>query len=271
MSRSPKPIIGVTTVHGNPRPGVYTLSDTFVAMVEAQGGIPLLLPNLPRTDVPRVAGMLDGLVLSAGPDIPPQCYGEKATDEINLASLSQIETDLGLIKAMLKRQKPMLGICLGHQLLNVAFGGTMIQDIPAERPHSIRHNHGYRNGTHGPFIGTSHLIYLTPESILAQSCQVEKFRAMSYHHQAVDTVGKGVTVVGKASDGIIEATEFPTPQLVFSVQWHPEVELDSLYSQAIFRLHVEAARIGMGTDAAPTMAPQASRTPTPRRKSVFGA
>lgn len=237
-----QPIIGITTVHTAGDRANFALTEHFVAMVTAAGGLPVLLPNLDRDQVDQIADQLDGLVLSAGPDVPAQFYGAESRDTMNDATIAQIETSLRLIERMLKQQKPMFGVCLGHQLLNVAFGGTLIQDIPTERPDAIKHNKGYRNGKNGAFFGARHKVYPTDGSFL-QAITGKPFLCESYHHQAVGTVGRGVKVSATAPDGIIEATEFPTQQLVFSVQWHPEVERTSPQSQALFAAVVDAARI----------------------------
>lgn len=237
-----KPVIGLTTVYNSLKKHEYYLSEKYVELVKASGGLPIMLPNLDHAAVEQLADMLDAVVLSGGPDVPPNVYGGASrTDDLNVAPLAQIQFELKLIQVMLKRRKPILGICLGHQLLNIAFGGTLIQDIPSEVPGAIDHSGGYVTGHSGPHRGRRHKVYLSGPSRLREIVGVDKFFSRSYHHQSVDTPGRGVRVVARASDGVVEATEFPTEQLIISVQWHPEAEQDSVYTQRIFRALVAAA------------------------------
>ncbi len=236
-----KPVIGLTTEYNRLKKNEYYLSEKYGELVKASGGLPIMLPNLDRTEVGQLADMLDAVVLSGGPDVPPNVYGGASRADLNVAPLAQIQFELKLIQAMLKRRKPMLGICLGHQLLNIAFGGTLIQDIPTEVPGAIDHSGGYVTGHSGPHRGRRHTVYLSGPSRLREILGVDKFFSRSSHHQSLATPGRGVRVVGRASDGVVEATEFPTDQLIISVQWHPEEERDSVYTQRIFRALTGAA------------------------------
>lgn len=239
--KNQKPVIGLTTVYNGLKKNEYYLSEKYSEFVRSSGGLPVMLPNLDQTEVDQLADMVDGVVLTGGADIPPVVYGKAPTGDFDFAPLSQVQFELRLIRALLERNKPILGVCLGHQLLNVAYGGTLIQDIPAELPGALSHNRGYANGKGGPFRGNRHKVYLTGQSQLREILDAENFYSLSYHHQAVAKVGDGVTVVARASDGVIEATEFPAEQLIISVQWHPEVEQSSVYSQRIFKALIVAA------------------------------
>ena len=237
-----KPVIGLTTEYNRLKKNEYYLSEKYGELVKASGGLPIMLPNLDRAAVSQLTDLLDAVVLTGGADIPPAVYGGASRmDDLNVAPLTQIQFELKLIQAMLKRRKPILGICLGHQLLNIAFGGTLIQDIPTEVPGAIDHSGGYVTGHSGPHRGRRHKVYLSGPSRLREILGVDKFFSRSSHHQSLATPGRGVCVVGWASDGVVEATEFPTDQLIISVQWHPEEERDSVYTQRIFRALVTAA------------------------------
>lgn len=237
-----KPIIGLTTVYYEQPSKHHRLSSSYEQCVLEAGGLPIILPLVEREDVGTLADAVDAVVLTGGADIPPQFYGEELTyEDMDMAPIAQIQFELLLIKELQIRNKPIFGVCLGHQLLNIVYGGSLYQDIPTEVTGTIRHNKGYRNGKNGPFAGQRHRVYVEPGSKLHRIVGAEKFDSMSYHHQAVHTTGPGVKVSARASDGIIEATEFPADQLIFSVQWHPEIQADSPYTKRMFEALVREA------------------------------
>ncbi len=154
----------------------------------------------------RLIGLVDGLVLAGGPDIHPSAYG--ASGDAVKTEPERDRSELLLTEAALARELPILGVCRGAQLLNVAFGGTL-----------IRHLDGHRDAEIYDRLG--HEIRLAPDSTLRQWYGSDRISVTSVHHQAVDRLGDGLAAVGWAEDGTIEAVELPG-SLVLGVQWHPE-------------------------------------------------
>ena len=230
-----KPIIGLTPTpsddafdHGTFHR--FALADTYTGAVAHAGGIPVILP--PQADAyDEIFGMIDGLVLTGGADIDPKRYGDAtrhpATYGVD-AARDQFEIDL--VHGALERNIPILCICRGIQLLNVALGGTLIQDIADEYPGAIEHR---QQANRLPIDAPSHPVIIEPGSLLAEVYGPGPIPANSFHHQAVRVPGDGLRVVGRTPDGLIEALELTGSTWVLGVQWHPEM---------MFRSHPEHLR-----------------------------
>lgn len=234
-----RPLIGITT-RLDPGTDTKYLKRYYAEAVVAAGGVPVLLPLIPdREYLAELAARLDGLMLSGSDsDVDPARYGEEPHPRLGPVYFERDETDLLLLELSEQRRLPLLAICFGLQSLNVARGGTLIQDIAAQVPHAIKHERGT------PHTHFSHSIIIEPDSLLARLAGGERARVNSSHHQAIKDVGRDLRVIARAPDGIIEAvTDTREDRFVFGLQWHPEVgwERDNL-SQAIFREFVEAAR-----------------------------
>lgn len=204
------PRIGVTgmwsnRIHGLRFDGSAVAAAVLRSVVRA-GGEPLaLFAEGPSLAEERLRG-LDGLLVPGGADVDPRRYGEEPLDTTapaDFAAQDQFEADM--MAAAMRLGIPVLAICRGFQLLNVEHGGTLVQDLPADSPH--------RNDVHD--------VLLERDSALAEALRVPALPVSSYHHQAVDRVGEGLRVVGRASDGVVEAIEHESAELI-AVQWHPE-------------------------------------------------
>lgn len=210
-----KPIIGMTACRGEG--GVYKTNDTYVKVIVRAGGVPVLLPIATRLeDCARLASMLDGLLIPGGIDIAPQFFGEEPVKEVTCIDWEQDEFELELLRQAAAQKKPVLAICRGLQLVNVAFGGTLWQDIPTQCPQA----HGHRQETESrsePY----HTVRLSPGSRLAAVLGKEELRTNSYHHQAVKDTAPGFAVCAWTGDGIIEGIESEDGSIL-AVQWHPE-------------------------------------------------
>lgn len=173
----------------------------------------------------RVADQLDGLILGGGNDLPPAYYGEAERPDANLklVPVARPIFEKALLKEMLERQKPVLGICYGCQFLNVYQGGSLIQDIPSQWPEPI---------THGD---SRHVVQVSPGSKLHQLTGMTEFESRSSHHQAVARLAGGAVKTAKAPDNVIEALEFPENPFCIGVQWHPECDRDSVATQRLFK------------------------------------
>ena len=161
--------------------------------------------------------LIDGLMLPGGPDVDPTFYGEEPHPNIGMTLYQKDLFEIALIKAALAANKPIFGICRGIQIMNVAMGGTLYQDLESQYPDlKIQHP----QATLGQFA--THHVDLTPDSRLAALYGKTTIKVNSRHHQAVKTVGKGMRVTAVAPDGVVEGMESIDNDLFLGVQWHPE-------------------------------------------------
>jgi putative glutamine amidotransferase len=194
------------------------LSVNYVRSVEGAGLIPLAVP--PLTHPERAGEIMDaagGLLLTGGMDVDPKLYGAPAHPELGEIHPGRDATELALFNAARERRIPVLGICRGIQLINVACGGTLYQDLPSERPSSVQHNQPNDRSAR------THNVTIAADSLLAGATGITEMAVNSYHHQAVARLGSGLRVTATAADGVIEGVESTDPDWwILSVQWHPE-------------------------------------------------
>lgn len=233
-----RPLIGVTTRLSEE--DNFYLRRYYAEAVEAAGGAPVYIPLIPNREyLSALCERLDGLALSgSNSDLDPIYYGEEPHQKLGPVIPERDEADLILLEIAEKRAMPVLGICFGMQSLNVARGGSLIQDLASQTPGAIKHEQGK------VINRPSHHIKIEADSPLARMAGGETARVNSSHHQAVNRVGRDLRVIARAPDGVIEAVVDTRPdRFALGVQWHPEIgwEKDKL-SQAIFREFIEAAR-----------------------------
>ena len=236
------------TVNARPRIGItmrleletdrFYLSRHYSEAVEAAGGVPIHISLIPRREyIVAAVADLDGILLpGSDSDVDPVRYG--ADPHPNLGSVYPVkdETDLLVLEEIEKRGLPLLAICFGMQVLNVARGGTLIQDIGTQLPLAIKHQQGV------PRDRPSHTLELRGSSCVAKLAGKESAFVNSHHHQAIETVGRDLIAAAWTSDGLIEAVEDSRPdRFVIGVQWHPELgwKADAL-SQALFDRFIAA-------------------------------
>ena len=186
----------------------------------------------------RYVGLCDGYLIPGGIDVNPISYGETPHPLLETTRLDYDEYQLHLIKRMLRTEKPMLAICRGIQIMNVAFGGTLYQDVSLHGPGTMRHSQ--REIMPG---GISHKVIIEEGSIL-QRLYGNELWTNSYHHQAIKDLGEGLRVTARAEDGIIEAVEAVDHPYMHAVQWHPEsffVRKDN-YMLPIFEDFIKACK-----------------------------
>lgn len=231
------PIIGVTS-HVE-LDFIHTVSNDYLQSVIQAGGVPIILPIGIDEHARKLAEKIDGLVVTGGGDIDPTLFGEEPMPNLGMISPGRDSFEILMIQEMLKMDKPVLAICRGIQILNIAVGGDMYQDIYSQISEPLLQ--------HGQKAARSHLSHYvdTPEnSLLAKIAGQPRFKVNSYHHQAVRDVPKPLVVSGTASDGIIEAIESIEHKFVLGVQWHPEplaVKEDGV-SIRIFEQFIENCR-----------------------------
>jgi putative glutamine amidotransferase len=213
------PRIGVSGVvrtwDGADRTGVNA---AYVRAVLMAGGVPLVLSPLMGTAMAaRALEGVDGLLLTGGEDLDPAWYGEDPSPHLDPPSRERDLFELALFAVARQRRLPILGICRGIQLINVALGGNLFQDLPAERPGGVEHR------SPGPRDLRSHRIRLLPGSRVAQALGTAQVTVNSSHHQAIKQLASGIVASGWSDDELIEAVESPpgSPWLL-AVQWHPE-------------------------------------------------
>lgn len=234
---SPGPIVGLTAYLDRAQMGVWdvcagALPANYFQGVTTAGGIAVLLPPQPvDPDIAnRVLASLDGLVITGGKDIDPAVYGQEPHADTDEPCRLRDAWEFALLRGALVRGLPVLGICRGAQVLNVALGGTLHQHLPDVIGHD-----GHRAGN-GVF---TRLPVRTVAGSRLAALVGESTDAPCYHHQAIDKVGEGLVVSAWDRDGVVEALELPGDRFVLAVQWHPEQTPDDL---RLFAAIVDAAR-----------------------------
>jgi putative glutamine amidotransferase len=211
-----KPRIGVTSapsIHDERR--VEHLDRAYTDAVVGAGAFPFVLPVLDGADAEEVLSSLDGLLLTGGGDVAASCYGEDPVPEAYGVDVARDAWELALVAAARAAGLPILGLCRGVQVLNVAAGGTLIQHLPVGTDAS--HKQYERDGE------TVHAVEVDPGSLLAAITGQRAFGVNTLHHQAVADVGSGLRPVAWAPDGVIEAVESDAERPLLGVQWHPEL------------------------------------------------
>ena len=237
-----KPRIAITlemSVKGDKRLNYLDLA--YSQCVFEAGGMPLFFPPLPSPEFfEQALSLIDGLVLTGGADIHPSYFGEEIGGPVILSPNERTEFDIHLFQTSLKAGKPILAICHGMQILNVALGGTLIQDIPSQLPGSLLHR------VEKDSVPARHKVTIEAGSRLANCMKgMVEFEVSSIHHQAVKTLGKNLQVSARAPDGIVEGVELPDHPKVIGIQWHPEKDPQSEASRRLFQALVEMAWRGM--------------------------
>ncbi len=199
------------------------LTAAYVTALENAGLIPLVVPPLSNADAASaVLDSVAGLVLTGGEDVDPARYGEKRHAKVLSVNAARDATEAALIKEAQKRGTPVLAICRGIQILNVALGGSLVQDISSQCETDIAHD------DEGPRDARSHEISIEPDSLIAAAVGAEHVAVNSFHHQSVKRVADGMRVTARSPDGIIEGLESTNEHWwVMAVQWHPEEMTDS--------------------------------------------
>lgn len=231
------PMIGISGSITKEETQYYILRSYTRALTES-GAVPVLLTaDMSDSQLLSCADRLDGLLFAGGNDLAPDLFHENPHQAIGEVNPLRDQLELRLARAAMDRQLPVLGICRGIQLLNVALGGNLWQDLPSQNPSSFRHQQTC------PPQYPSHEIHVEPGTLLHRLLGEEQIRVNSFHHQAVREAAPELSVCAYANDGVIEGVEHPDLPFFLGVQWHPERTFhQDASSRAIFAGFVEAAR-----------------------------
>jgi putative glutamine amidotransferase len=213
-----RPIIGITSTLvklNELSEGVYVHQDYYRG-IEKCGGLPLVLPLTEPELFQRTLDFCDGVIFTGGEDVDPAHYGAEPHQQLGPTLKHRDRVEVEAIRYVRNLDKPLLGICRGAQVLNVALGGTLYQDLPSELPHALQHLQKAARGV------DSHWAHVNEGSRLHQVFGSTKVRVNSFHHQAIRDLARGLVVTATASDGVIEAVEDPNSTYTVGVQWHPE-------------------------------------------------
>ncbi|HEX5436299.1 MAG TPA: gamma-glutamyl-gamma-aminobutyrate hydrolase family protein [Gemmatimonadaceae bacterium] len=234
------PLIGITatTEMSNNAPRIR-LNAAYAAAIESAGGVPLVLAPLHSlSSASRMLDAVDALLLTGGEDVDPERYDEPHHEALGTVNAARDATEIELVTAVHARRLPVLAICRGVQLLNVALGGSLIQDIPSQRRGALAHDAG---GAHDV---RSHDVDVAPASRLAHALGATHLAVNSFHHQAVERIAEGFRLAAWSSDDLVEAIESEDAAWwAVGVQWHPE-ELtgdQNPWARSLFRTFVQRA------------------------------
>lgn len=214
-----KPVIGILSHIGphNTSPlGISTLGNTYVVSITKADGVPVILPvKIDEADMEPYLNMCDGFLFSGGIDISPSYYNEEPHLKLGQTSLDLDKTQITFMQKALKTGKPILGICRGHQVLTVATGGTLYQDLSEHEGTYVKHFQETHNGDY------SHKVTLEPDSLISGLFD-KTIYTNSFHHQSAKDLGEGVRAIAYSQDHIIEAIQVENHKFALGIQWHPE-------------------------------------------------
>jgi putative glutamine amidotransferase len=243
------PLIGITSSelrsrdqieprpHSEPAQTELALGLTYPHAILAAGGLPVILAPVEESAIAALLEHLDALVISGGPDLHPSAYGHTAHEQLG-PTVPEIDAfELRLCTAARTQGVPLLGICRGLQVINVAAGGTLHQHLPDVVGDRI--DHRQRDSGHH----RTHAVQLEAGSRLATLLGGEALRVNSFHHQAIDTLGTGLIVVARAADGVVEGVEAAGEEWLVGVQWHAESLTGHARHPALFQALVSAALV----------------------------
>lgn len=241
------PVIGITTqtleAIPDQLPRCWIMSQRYVQVLTSAGAIPWVIPLLEGNEAAlrRIYERLDGLFLPGGVDVDPAAYGEPRTTLCGRTDAARDWTEVLLSRWALADRKPVLAVCRGAQLVNVAVGGSLYQDVTAQHPEAIKHDHFPVGGRRRDEL--AHEVHLAPGSRLQRLLATESLAVNSMHHQGIARLAPGLVPVATSPDGLIEGVEAANGQFLIGVQWHPEdlVDVDPRMAR-LFAAFIEAAR-----------------------------
>ena len=222
---SAPPTVAVSATSDDTLGGAHRvrLNSAYITALESAGLVPIVVPPLVGDDAAlAIVSRVDGVVLTGGEDVDPSLYGQPRIAECGKSNISRDNTEIALVRAARELRKPVLAICRGPQLLNVALGGTLYQDIPSEIPGALEHN------AKNDRSSRVHAVDVESGSRIAGAIRATSLSVNSFHHQSIRDVADGLRVTASAPDGVVEGVESTDEGWwVVAVQWHPEEMNDS--------------------------------------------
>jgi len=244
----PRPLIGVTTqtlqaIDGIPEglPTSVVMNQRYYHAVAMAGAAPVLIPLLDDLDTLRaIYDRTDGILIPGGVDVDPTTFGEAPRERLGRIDPARDRVEIQLVKWAVEDRKPLLGLCRGLQVINVALGGTLYQDLETELPNAIKHDYFPTYGFSRDHL--AHEVAVEAGSRMRHALAEAAVPVNSMHHQGIKSLASSLVASAVAPDGLIEGAESPNDAFVVGVQWHPEVfELSELSSGELFRNFVDAA------------------------------
>ena len=229
MTTSKRPIIAITT---DLKEKNNSIEVGYSSAVAKYGGTPVLIPTIPEAldHIEDIIGMIDGFLIPGSRDMDPKYYNQRPLAELRPMSDERTKAEICLTEKAVSRGIPILGICGGMQFLNVFFGGTLYQDINSLIQDALDHEKG-----------AAHDIEVVEDTFLSGILEDRLFSVESYHHQAIDKIGKDLRANAFSPDGIVEGIE-KSGSYIVGIQWHPELE-DTVHNRRIFESFLEACSV----------------------------
>jgi len=232
------PLIGITAKRDQQQsPASIILFEHYTRSILDAGGIPIILPTgIPANQAEAAALRVDGILISGGGDVDHAIYNGRPHARVYNVDPDRDALEMALVSAARQYQIPLLGICRGLQVINVALGGTLFSDIRDQFPTSIEHSTG-------KFDDIAHTVKINGNTRLSDIVQREKLEVNSLHHQGIDRLGQGLRASAVSSDGLTEGIESLDNRFLIAVQWHPETMHHDQAAQAVFQSLIEASLI----------------------------
>jgi len=247
---SDRPVIGITTqtlhaIEGIPPvlPDSWVMNQRYFLAITAAGGVPWMIPLLADdlNTLREIYDRLDGIMLPGGVDLDPATFGEPRHPGLGMVDLARDQVELQLTRWAIEDRKPLLGLCRGIQVINVALGGTLYQDIATQVPNAIKHDYFPTAGFERDHL--AHEVELAAGSRLHAVLDRPRFLVNSMHHQGIKTLASELRPAAVAPDGLVEGVELAADHFLVGVQWHPEVfEATDPHTRQLFQAFIRAAR-----------------------------
>ena len=235
------PLIGITASRKEGEAGQthwYATPFSYIQAVQRAGGIPVLIPPVfSREQIPTLLERLDGVLITGGGDLDPALYQGEEHPRVYGIEPERDSMEIHLVRMALEASMPLLGICRGVQVMNVALGGTLYTDLADQMPGALKHDYfpGYPRNT------LAHAVQVHPQSLLARVLGGTQFEVNSLHHQGIRSVAPSLRVTAHAPDGLVEGVEVDGHPFAVGVQWHPEWLQEYAPQQALFSAFVQSA------------------------------